>query len=65
VPLSRVCQFLRQAGLLPRVLSKLITELQQVGATTAGGWSFMLSQFTTGLTMLKVSRNVWSKLAWL
>ncbi len=29
VPLSRVCQFLRQAGLLPRALSKLITELQQ------------------------------------
>ncbi|KAL6752444.1 hypothetical protein V8C86DRAFT_588254 [Haematococcus lacustris] len=28
VPLARVCQFLRQAGLLPKMLSKLILELQ-------------------------------------
>lgn len=32
VPLLRVAQFLRQTGLIPRVLSKLMTELQQVSA---------------------------------
>ncbi len=32
VPLARVCAFLRQAGLLPKMLSKLMTELIAVSA---------------------------------
>lgn len=31
VPLLRLAQFLRQAGLLPKLLSRLITQMHRVG----------------------------------
>lgn len=44
VPLLRLAQFLRQAGLLPKLISRLITQMHRVSGPTGRmrrrGWRF-------------------------